>query len=384
MRWTLLPAVSAILAIAANPSPAQGQQPTETADVVVLVTTYVDGRTVHDVVTRTPRTTWTPVFPKVPGPDSVAGEPPVAAIKYRRGLGDDGNVTVGVSVLRGQAHEQEQPVATVVVERGAPVIVDALRSVGVAPVTLRLTSLSPTTLYPPTVVNRTATLDVVSIEVLQQPNPRYEVTVRNLSSQPALNFHVVAYRGGRRALSGNQGHRDASPVVAPNGTYSFVLDPAPAMRGNSGEWAPASHDTIEIAAVLWEDGTIEGDPEPMAAVLGLYMGRAAQLARAIAVLKAVRGFDNPQRTRLALQGQIERLSIEPDSAALATARERLRHLENIDQRPVIGAVRSGMVSTRSGVLDDLRETPEDHIAFRRRLADLVALYEKWQIRFEGR
>ena len=172
--------------------------------------------------------------------------------------------------------------------------------------------------------------------------------MRNLSSQPALNFHVVAYRGDRRSLSGNQGHRDASPVVAPNGTYSFVLDPAREMQSNSGEWAPASHNNIEIAAVLWEDGTIEGDPEPMAAVLGLYMGRAAQLARAIAVLKAARDFESPQRARLALQRQIERLSIEPDTAMLATARERLRHLENIDERQVIGAVRTGMVSTRSG------------------------------------
>ena len=145
-KWTLLPAVSIILATATNHSPAQEQQLTEAGDAVVLMTTYTDGRTVHDVVTRTPRTAWTPVFPKLPGSDSVAGKPPVTAIKYRRVLGDDGNITVGVSVLRGQAHEKEQPVATVAVERGTPVIVDALRGVGVAPVTLRLTSLSPTTL----------------------------------------------------------------------------------------------------------------------------------------------------------------------------------------------------------------------------------------------
>jgi hypothetical protein len=383
-RWNVRTAVSIIFAIAANPSPAQGQPLTEAGDAVVLMTTYGDGRTVHDVVTRTARTAWTPVFPKLPGSDSVAGEPPVTAIKYRRALSDDGKVTVAVSVLRGQAHEKEQQIATVIVERGAPVMVDALRGVGVAPVTLRLTALSPTTLYPATALNRTAGLDIVSIEVLQEPNPRYEVTVRNVSSQPALNFHVVAYRGDRRALFGNQGHRDGSPIVAPNGLYSFTLDPAREMRSNSGEWAPGSHDSIEIAAVLWEDGTIEGDPQPMAAVLGLYMGRAAQLARAIAVLKAVRVFENPQRAKLALQGHIEQLSIEPDTAVLAAARERLRHLENIDERQVIGAVRTGMVTTRSGVLDDLREAPDDGVGFQRRLADLIALYEKWQIRFDGR
>ena len=80
-RWALLPAVSIILAIAANPSPAQGQQLTEAGDAAVLMTTYVDGRTVHDVVTRTPRTAWTPVFPRLAGSDSVAGEPPVTAIR---------------------------------------------------------------------------------------------------------------------------------------------------------------------------------------------------------------------------------------------------------------------------------------------------------------
>ena len=201
-----------------------------------------------------------------------------------------------------------------VIERGTPVIVDALRSVGVAPVTLRFTALSPTTLYPPAVLNRTAGLDVVSIEVLQEPNPRYEVTVRNVSSQPALNFHVVARRGDRRALFGNQGHRDASPVIAANGAYSFVLDPAREMRSNSGEWAPTSHDTIEITSVLWEDGTIEGDPEPMAAVLASTWGEPRSWLARLQCSRQCAALRIPRRRDSRCKGQIERLSIEPDTA----------------------------------------------------------------------
>ena len=353
-------------------------------EAVVLVTTYADGRTVHSVVSSAARTAWTPLFPKLPGYQPVAGDLPVTAIKYQQVLGDEGAATVVVSVLRGQAHEQEQPVATVVVAPGARVAVDALRNVGVAPVVMTLTSLSPATLYQPQVVNRTAGLDVVNIEVRVDPSPRYEITVKNLSSQPAVNFHIVAYREERRALAGNRGNTDASPIVAPGATYLFTLLPAGGVASKSGGWTPASHDTIEIAAVLWEDGTIEGDPAPMASALSVYIGRATQLARAVAVLKAARSISNPAAMRTRLQVQLERLSIEPDENVLAVVRNRLRDLQDVDEQQVIGALRSAMVSARNGILDDLREAPSDALSFERWRGDIVALYEQWESRLARR
>jgi hypothetical protein len=236
----------------------------------------------------------------------------------------------------------------------------------------------------PQVTNRTAGLEIVNVDVLVGPSLRYEITIKNLSSQPAVNFHIVAYQENRRSLESNQGNPDASPVVGPNGTYSFTLPRTGGAPTESGGWAPASHDTIEIAAVLWEDGTIEGDPAPMASALSIYVGRATQLARAVAVLKTASSIADPAAMRRRLQAQFERLSTEPGEDVLAIVRNRLRDLHDIDETQVIGAMRTAMVSARNGILDDLREAPDDALAFQRWLQEILALYEKWQGRLARR
>jgi hypothetical protein len=351
---------------------------------LVLVTTYADGRTVHSVISGTARTAWTPVFPRVAGYKPSGTDLLVTAIKYRQVLRDDGTASVAVSVLRGQSHEQEQPVATVVVIPGVPSTVDALRSIGVAPIVLALAPLAPTTLYQPRVLNRTAGLDVVNIEVVVDPVPRYEISVRNVSSQPAVNFHVVTYREDQRSLSGNRGNADASAIIAPQDVYSFTLPPAGGPPGASGQWAPASHDTVEIAAVLWEDGTVDGDPAPMALALSTYLGRATQLARAIAILETMRPGRNPAAARAALQAQLKRLSIEPDEDTRAILRNRLRHFQGIDETPAIGALRYALTSARTGILEDVTAAPDDGPQFDRWVREILALYQTWHSRLANR
>jgi hypothetical protein len=333
-------------------------------DAAVLVTTFADGRTTHTIVTRRPRSSWTPLFPRLPGWRAASDLPAITALKFVRTLGDRNTVTVAVAVLRGVAREREDPIATVVVGPNDVVTIEALRGVGVAPVTLSLTALGDTTLHQPQVVNRTAGLEVTDIELVMTPRPHYRISVTNVSSQPAVNFHVAAHQGGQRALSGNRGNRDASAIIAPGDTYSFDLDASSGAPPTAAGWAPLPHDVIEIAAVLWEDGTIEGEAAPMAAALSLYRGRHIQLTRGLALLRAARDVSAPATARTRLQAQIERLPVEPDEAVLSGARERLQHLEDVDFAAVAGALRTAMAETRKGMLDDLSEAPDGAAAFR--------------------
>jgi hypothetical protein len=352
-------------------------------DAAVLVTTFADGRTTHTVVTRRPRSSWTPLFPRLPGWRE-ASDLPITALKFVRTLGDSNTVTVAVAVLRGAAREREDPIATVVIGPNDVVTIQALRAVGVAPVTLSLTALGDTTLHQPLVVNRTAGLEVTDIELVMTPRPHYRISVTNVSSQPAVNFHVAAHQGGQRALSGNRGNRDASAIIAPGDTYSFDLDASSGAPPTAAGWAPLPHDVIEIAAVLWEDGTIEGEAAPMAAALSLYRGRQVQLTRGLALLRAARDVSAPATARTRLREQIERLPVEPDEAVLSGTRERLQHLEDLDVAAVAGALRTAMAETRKGMLDDLSEAPDGAAAFDQWLDEIIALYEQWRDRFAAR
>ena len=147
------PARSVLLAVSLTAvmggSARSHQEPLGRVDAVVLVVTFADGRVVHHVVTATPGSSWTPVFPRLAVSESASGPLPVTALKHTHVLRGDGAVTVGVSVLRGGAREREDAIATVDVAMNQRIDVNALRAVGVAPLVLSLTALTPTTLYVP-------------------------------------------------------------------------------------------------------------------------------------------------------------------------------------------------------------------------------------------
>ena len=237
---------------------------------------------------------------------------PVTALKHTHVLRGDGTVTVGVSVLRGAAREREDAIATVDVAMNQRSEVEALRTVGLAPLVLSLTALTPTTLYVPAVVNRTAGLEVTDVTVVSEPSPRYRITVRNLSAQAAIAFRVLTYRGDRLALSGMQGNRDASSIIDANGTYSFVLKPSSGISRPERAGRPPLHERIEIVAALWDDGSIEGAAGELTATLALYIGRRAELLRGLSALKALPSPAQPRQSKAWLAAQIEALSIEPD------------------------------------------------------------------------
>ena len=202
-RRALLAGLLTLLVGADGPS---AQEPVGRVDPVVLIVAFADGRAVHHVVTNSRGSSWTPLFPRLPGAQP-AGEPlPITALKHTHVLRGDGAVSVAVSVLRGSAREREDAIAAVDVRPGERVTIDALRNVGVAPLVLSLTALTPTMLDVPAVLNRTAGLEVTDVQVVAEPGPGYRLTVRNLSVHPAIAFRVLTYRGDRLALSGLQGN----------------------------------------------------------------------------------------------------------------------------------------------------------------------------------
>jgi hypothetical protein len=143
---------------------------------VVLVTTYSDGRTVHHVVTSNPRHSWTPYFPRTTSAQRVDGLA-VRALSFRRALNENGAVRVDVSALRGDGFEQEEPVATVIVNRDERVTIDALRAFDVMPVTFSLTTIERATLSQPR--SRTELRDSKSLRSRQQMNPARAIALRS-------------------------------------------------------------------------------------------------------------------------------------------------------------------------------------------------------------
>ncbi|WP_291989348.1 hypothetical protein, partial [Luteitalea sp.] len=132
------------------------------------------------------------MFPKVPGWQDPEGVLPVTALNLAaRADGEELRVTV--SVLRGKFREVLEPVAETVVGVGARVTVNALRDVGVMPVTLSATWFAVPALHVPSARSNVGGLEVETVEPVIEPKPGYLVTVRNRSDAALVTVAYTTY-----------------------------------------------------------------------------------------------------------------------------------------------------------------------------------------------
>jgi hypothetical protein len=333
---------------------------------IALVETYSDGRVNYELTSAKPGSMWTPFFPRVKDWQPPAGTLPVTALQIARvAVGKD--VRVDVSVLRGPSHEETVAVATVLVTRGTHVVVDALRKFGVEPVDFSLADAAPFTPYLPTVFAVTPKLEIGPVELLNAPYPGYRITVRNLSSKTAANFHIQSYRGAAQGLSSVQRGLEGRPAMTPGGSYTFDIPLTSGRKTDDGAWAPAPLDVIEIDSVFWEDGSIDGAPNVVSARIPSESGQRLQLTRVTEIL------------RHAIK------EVDADTGLLARIRMEIQALSDREEGQLPDA-QTGMRLAKTAALADVarferdRSTADDSAAVRRWLTSTIDRYERWMAR----
>jgi hypothetical protein len=337
---------------------------------IVLSIEYADGRTVRHVITANPTNGWTPLFPKTADWRSPEGLP-VYAINYRHAIEGDG-VRVRISLFLGSARQREIHVANVFVPADNRIHVTALDAYGVEPVTLSLGPFEPRMLAPPRVENKTASLHIESVEMSDKARPGYHVSVRNHASKAVLTFFVDSFRDGKPALSSVRGEQDSRPIVAVDETHSFFLATEHPL------------DLLRITGLMFEDGSIEGDPGGVATTRVRYLGRRLLLAEAISILREAApgaGDTDPRATIAALNARIEALPVTPGRGARELADRLLPPDDTTPSPHVYAALADAMAATRRGMLGDVKEAPRERAAFAQWLRDITAQYQTWHQRF---
>src|SRR4030095_6592684 len=148
-------------------APARSDYPPTSTAVVVK---YADGKARYDLVSEKPAWFWTPAFPRIESWTAPRGTWPVTALQvWRQLVGRDARVVV--SVLRGRAHEDEQPVATILLSGTTHVTVRELRAFGVQPIEIWLADAAPMTPFLPTVLSASPEVEVSAVELLRAPYP---------------------------------------------------------------------------------------------------------------------------------------------------------------------------------------------------------------------
>jgi len=366
------------------PNFAGAQVTPDNPGAMVLIKTFADGRSTHAIVTDELRSSWTPLFPRIPSWRPPPGTLPVEAVKIVHVRTTD-RVRVDVSVLRGSPHQKEDPVETLYVTRERPVRSERLREFGVEPVSFSLVPLTPTLLIPPQVVNKTAGLDVAHIEPVMQGRPGYRVSIRNLTTKPAVMCFLKAYKDSQFSWSKRQDQQDGSAVIEPGDTFVFTAPGSSGSTASDAGWAPSSIDTIELTAVLWDDGTFEGEPGEVEAALLSYIGRRAQLDRVVAMMQRVagEGLAAPD-AKARLKAHFETLPVRVDSTTRAGA---LARLESVVATPSLNFERimeAAQAYVRTNALKDLENAPSASDGFAAWHQEILQQYSAAQAKFAGR
>lgn len=373
LTWLLL------LLVGAWPAAAQPE-----GRPLALVTTYADGRVTESLVPSTGFRAWTPMFPRVPGWKDPEGVLPITALNLAARA--DGEVLrVTVSVLRGKVRDVIETVAETVVGVGTPVQVDALRSVGVMPVTLSATWFAVPALHVPRARSNVGDLEVETVEPVIEPKPGYLVTVRNRSDAALVTLAYSTYVNTRAAVSGQHGDPSVLPVAEPGGTVTFRIPIGSSLETGRGFATGTPLDDVLIAAAIWADGRLGGDTGRVAPLLAVHRGRLSALSRVIPILRAAGTTGDPLATLDQVRSAIAALPIASEAMAVATVMRLVPGMSPFTAQDVQPAVSVGSQNVRTRLLEDIDRVRPHVTATQARqwIAEALPACDAWMRRLQA-
>src|SRR5207237_7554192 len=116
----------------------------------------------------------------------------------------------------------------------------------------------------PPVVNNSSSLEVVSLEPLTYSLAWYQLTMRNLSNKTVALVAIDVFAGNRLRLSSRPQGQRGEPLVEPGAVFSCKVKGVEDVLVNryNYESSSAPAQSIVIKAVVFADGSYEGDAEP--------------------------------------------------------------------------------------------------------------------------
>src|SRR5215213_7581833 len=180
---TLVALAAACLAFAAAAVTTHGQQTRPQPTGLALEITYYEGRPPAYQAVPGPEANfnggWFALFGRVPASQPPANSLPVQAVNIISRL-ENGAVRIKVSVFLGvRFQEKEAEVATYNVREGESVHVRELTRFGVVPFGVKVVHVNPIQTGVPAVLNRTASIAFINIEMIPSTLPSYKLTLRN-------------------------------------------------------------------------------------------------------------------------------------------------------------------------------------------------------------
>lgn len=291
---------------------------------------------------------WYARFQRVNGWQPKAGEFPVRAVNLVPYFEPDGAVKVRVSVFTGERfHDNEVFVADASLRENERKTITELTKFGVEPFEVAVVAGIREAADLPSIVNKTTSLQVL-VEPEVSELPRFKVKLLNNSNKEVAAVALETAAGDRKLISAMPQGKDGKPLIAPNET--FVTSVPNNIRAL--DETPQNYSLV-VGAVVFTDGTYEGDPQKAASFRSFVIGRKAFLKRALPLWQKVAAGKLSTEGLSDLKNSLNALGTASDGSDLAQLFREFPGLDAKAQSRLTTGVEAAQHSVKKSMLDDL-------------------------------
>jgi hypothetical protein len=285
---------------------------------LALEVTFYPGRnpTYQTVPVGKTKGTWYSLFGRIP-----SWQPPIEArltraVRIVPSVEGDA-VRIVVSLLSGEkALEHELQIASYLIRENERISADELKQFGIEPFGIKLVRVAPNlTAVPPVILKGVTSIVVMNAVAIDATLPAYKITLFNQSSKNIVGLAADIVTGDKLELGGRPREPEGQPLVLAGKNYDLLM-PAPIRaRETSGGFEPAtlSESQIVISAVVFDDGTYEGEAENAATIRAFRAGEKTEIPRLLATLDTAVNSQLTDVTASLLRLRMEVSSVSSDA-----------------------------------------------------------------------
>jgi hypothetical protein len=294
---------------------------------------------------------------------------------------DQWDLSVSVTLPKGE----RKVLAAGRVSAGQKINVEKFRDYDLRASEVTIVKIDPVSAIEPEIINRTSSIEVSSIKVTVIPM-RFQLVLRNNSDRPVRGLELNTYKGvNQHSLAWPEGNVDRF-LIPPGETHKFDLPSAAGYKLVApDEYEPSQTDRVEIATVVFADGSYEGKPHLARLIAAKSIGATVQLDRVLPLIATALDSTGVDKAELVtnLKEAVSALDVGVQPAYADQLRMQFSTLDEDELKGYYGSIVLGLEQVKGGMLGDLNKFTKDlekdpNASVRGWLAKEQERYEKWR------
>jgi len=294
-----------------------------------------------------------------------------------------------------KAFENEQAVGNYLIRETEKIKIDDLKRFGIEPFEVKLIRVDPNVpAVPPIILKGVASVAVLNAMPRDDTTlPAFRIILRNQFNKNIIALGADVVAGGKTQMSHRPRGIDGQPLIPAGKEYWLTVSAPKRAQPTPGGYVPTSlsDPEIDIKAVVFDDGTFEGDAETAAVVLGYQAGEKMELPRLIPLLEsALNSADGDLTNGLRnLESRVSAVGSDAEPTTVQSLTTRFPQANGPAGNQIKIAIEFSATTLKTNLLKDihLMQNEESHRItadlYRTWLTKMKERYEKWLSRVEG-